>query len=179
MIQSRTEGLSDDEKPKVYVEFPWTYKCPTAWLPCDFAGGRNICADLPGIKVDPEWVMEQNPDIIVKIENVHGGRVGYDLDDPSGIIALREEIMNRPELANVKAVKTGRVYVIEVDYLTVGPNLITGTAYCAKWFHPELFEDFDPKEIHQEYLDRFQGLDFDVSEHGIFVYHPELYPDGR
>lgn len=23
------------------------------------------------------------------------------------------------------------------------------------------------------------GIDYDVKEHGIFVYHPELYPDGR
>ena len=23
------------------------------------------------------------------------------------------------------------------------------------------------------------GIDYNVKEHGIFVYHPELYPDGR
>jgi len=40
----------------------------------------------------------------------------------------------------------------------------------AKWFHPDLFEDLDPKAIHQEYLTRFQGLDYDLDEHGVFVY---------
>ena len=53
-----------------------------------------------------------------------------------------------------------------------GPGWLMGIAYCAKWFHPDLFEDFDPQAIHQEYLDRFQRLDFDVSEHGVFVYPP-------
>jgi iron complex transport system substrate-binding protein len=26
--------------------------------------------------------------------------------------------------------------------------------------------------VHQEYIDRFQGIDFDVKEHGVFVYPP-------
>jgi len=43
-------------------------------------------------------------------------------------------------------------------------------AYMAKWFHPELFEDLDPKAIHQEYLTRFQGLDIDLDKKGVFVY---------
>ncbi len=42
----------------------------------------------------------------------------------------------------------------------------------AKWFHPELFEDLDPQAIHQEYVTEFQGLDYDLSEHGVFVYPP-------
>jgi hypothetical protein len=29
----------------------------------------------------------------------------------------------------------------------------------------------DPKAIHQEYVD-FQGIDFNVREHGVFVYPP-------
>ncbi|HOI70084.1 MAG TPA: hypothetical protein PLN41_10090 [Methanothrix sp.] len=42
----------------------------------------------------------------------------------------------------------------------------------AKLFHPELFEDLDPEAFHQEYLTRFQGLDYDLDKHGIFVYPP-------
>jgi len=49
----------------------------------------------------------------------------------------------------------------------------------AKWFHPELFEDLDPKSIHQEYLTRFQGLDYALDEHGVFVYHPDEHPGGK
>jgi iron complex transport system substrate-binding protein len=40
----------------------------------------------------------------------------------------------------------------------------------AKWFYPEEFEDLDPQAIHQEYVDKFCGIDFDVTKHGVFVY---------
>jgi len=42
--------------------------------------------------------------------------------------------------------------------------------YLAKLFHPEEFEDLDPKAIHQEYLTKFQGLDYDLGKEGVFVY---------
>ena len=45
-----------------------------------------------------------------------------------------------------------------------------GIAYMTKWFYPDLFEDLDPKVIHQEYLTEFQHLDYDLDEHGVFVY---------
>ena len=53
-----------------------------------------------------------------------------------------------------------------------GPGYQIGVAYTAKWLHPDLFEDLDPQAVHQEYIDRFQGIDFDVKEHGVFVYPP-------
>jgi len=40
----------------------------------------------------------------------------------------------------------------------------------AKWFHPDLFKDLDPEAIHQEYLTRFQHLDYDLGKQGVFVY---------
>jgi iron complex transport system substrate-binding protein len=43
----------------------------------------------------------------------------------------------------------------------------------AKWFYPELFKDLDPKAVHQEYMTRFQRLEYDLDEHGVFVY-PEV-----
>ena len=62
--------------------------------------------------------------------------------------------------------------------ITGGKHFIAA-AYMAKWLYPELFKDLDPKAIHQEYLTRFQGLDFDLDGHGVFVYHLEEHPDGK
>jgi iron complex transport system substrate-binding protein len=107
------------------------------------------------------------------------GVAGYELDvnDTVGIAEIREEIMSRPELQNVNAVKTGKVYVISGYIMAAGPRsgcrYFVQDAYDAKWFHPELFEDLDPKAIHQEYLTEFQGLDIDLDEEGVFV-HPPL-----
>jgi iron complex transport system substrate-binding protein len=30
----------------------------------------------------------------------------------------------------------------------------------------------DPQAIHQEYLTRFQGLDYNLDEQGVFIYPP-------
>ena len=42
----------------------------------------------------------------------------------------------------------------------------------ARLFHPDLFVDMDPEAIHQEFLTDFQELDYDLNEHGVFVYPP-------
>ena len=186
-IKDKTAGLSEDEKPKVYIETGGKRQ----WgafrqvCECDAAGGRNIAASLPGptkwsATVSAEWVADQNPDIIVKTESMYGEtNMGYGLDDPSEVKAIREEIMNRDVLAERNAVKKGSVYIIDCGHLQIGPGHVIGIAYYAKWFHPKLFEDLDPAAIHQEYIDRFHHLNFNVSEHGVFVYHPEKYPEGR
>ena len=184
-IEELTEGLTDDEKPKVYIEWCNPYqalnKLSGAGQMCEMAGGINIAADLTGmgsphsLTVDSEWVVAENPDIIIKIPN----RIaGYDVDDVAGIQAARDDIMSRPGWDHIKAVETGNVYLLTID-LHDGPHAVVAAQYYAKWFHPEIFEEMDPQAFHQEYLDRFMGIDYDVKEDGIFVYHPELYPDGR
>ena len=176
-IKAKTGGLSEDDKPRVYFEW-WKgnflyYTIPNV-LQCDIAGGRNIADDLPSFaKVDPEWLMNQNPDFIVKYKSLTD-TIGYEIDDTSNIRALRELILNIPELANVKAIKTGSVYVIDMRHFGAfgGPTIPISTAYFAKWFHPDLFEDLDPEAIHQEYVTRFQRIDFNVYEHGVWVWPP-------
>jgi iron complex transport system substrate-binding protein len=178
-IKALTEGLSEEERPKVYLEFSKPYRTYAGnsydQQKIDTAGGRNIFADIPGlgsINVDPEEVVMRNPDIIVLKQYKSAGNLGYERDDPSLAETARDVIMSRPELANVGAVKSERVYVI-LGTLSIGPAYPICIAYYAKWFHPDLFEDLDPQRIHQEYIDRFcPGLDFDVSEHGVFVYPP-------
>ena len=81
--------------------------------------------------------------------------------------AIRDEIMNRPELANVKAVKNGKVYCISLQIMWK-PRYFVGVGYLAKVFHPEIFEDLNPKALNEEYLDRFQGMPY----RGVYVYPP-------
>ena len=173
-IKDRTAGLSEDEKRRVYMESgSGSYSLFGTPILCEMAGGKNIAADLPsGVKVDPEWLMEQNPDIIIKGKGEFGGYSGFLFDDPSKLREIREEMLNRLELAEVTAVKNGDVYVIDAGHFTIGPGTFIGAAYFAKWIQPELFEDLDPQAIHQEYLTRFQHLDYDLDEHGVFVYPP-------
>jgi iron complex transport system substrate-binding protein len=178
-IDERVEGLSEDEKPRVYHEVWGDYKTSSkGWViddVCIIAGGINIAHDLGGglanvlPEVDPEWVIEQNPDIIIKITS--GRNCGYGVEDVTEMKAEREAIMNRLELANVNAVKNGNVYVVSLDLIASGPHPLILAGYCAKWFHPDLFEDFDPEASHQEYIDKFMRIGYDVKK-GAFLYPP-------
>jgi iron complex transport system substrate-binding protein len=181
-IKGITEDLSEEKMPRVYVA---TSRCD---IPdkaagkgdhkdkiCTVAGGINIAGDLVGTpNVDPEWVIVQNPAIIVlAVPSMLPADVsqGYDEDDPTEMKEFREEVMSRTGWENIVAVKTGNVYLLGWQ-TQLGPSAIVSVAYMAKWFHPELFDDLDPQAIHQEYLTEFQGLDYDLDEHGVFVYPP-------
>ena len=144
--------------------------------------GINIAHDIVGSGkwaypvVDPEWVLEQNPDFIVR--PTFGGDWGYAIDEiqkqkwEMEMEAVREETMNRPGWEKIKAVKNGDVYIVSGDIASSGLTGFVWAAYMAKWFNPDLFEDLDPEAIHQEYIDRFLRIDYDLDEHGVFVYPP-------
>jgi iron complex transport system substrate-binding protein len=175
-IKARVEGLPEDKKPRVYMEQCFgKYKTSSkGWKHddiCTMAGGINIAHDLAGdmywaFNVDPEWVVEQNPDIIIKEVS---SKCGFGVEDATEMKAAREEIMNRPELANVNAVKKGNVYVVSSDIARSGLQGFVMAAYMAKWFHPDIFKDLDPESIQQGYVDRFLRVDYDVKK-GTFVY---------
>ncbi|NQE04849.1 iron complex transport system substrate-binding protein [ANME-1 cluster archaeon GoMg1] len=178
LIEEKVRDIPEDERPKIYFE---------AWRPyhtggqgsgwhqkVEMGGGTNIFSELSGYPdVDPEGVIKRNPDVIIRDAKSEGG---FDTDDVNELSDIRDEIMGRPGLAEITAVKDERVYIISNDILG-GVRHFVGIGYMAKWFYPELFEDSDPKGIHQVYLTRFQHLDYNVYEHGVFVHPPlESYP---
>jgi len=177
VYKRQVSDIPDKEKPKVFFEWRGkdhgrqTGNKNAAFYPmCKKAGGIDIAADLPVLfpVVDLEWILERNPDVIVG--NSYGG--GYETDDESELKAHYDEIIELPGFDNVTAVKDNRVYILN-NRMFCGPSYIVGLSYLAKWFHPHLFEDLNPQEIHQEYIDKFCGIDFDVSKHGVFVYPPQ------
>ena len=185
LFKDRTKGLSEADKPRVYFE-TGNKKYHTGGSGCShvplilLAGGRNIIDDMldpddPQYKslfeVDPEWVVEQNPEIILIRGRPWVIPGSYESDDSSAFAAARREILERLEFANVAAVKNERVYVPDGNLVGGPPHIIT-TAYMAKVFHPDLFKDIDPEAIHQEYIDKFCHIDFNVKEHGVFWYPP-------
>ena len=179
-IKEKVDVIPEEDKPKVYLEASPS-KTYTTLAGGDrhrryveAAGGNNIF-EVSGA-VDPEAVVARDPDIIVKEAPMSASGFRLDPSDTSEMEKVREEIMSRPELQNVKAVKTGKVYVISTR-ITWGPGTRSSRNFLlalhfTKWFHPDLFKDSDPKAIHQEYLTRFQGLDIDLDKKGVFVYPP-------
>jgi len=177
LIEDRLAALSDDEKPRVFPMY-------SIWKPgsegsivhmlCLKAGGKNIAADLRGgtggmyPEVDSEWLIMADPEVMFQ----WSAPGGYNVDDNSEMEAEWLQIISRPELANVTAIKEQRVYMFAPE-ITSRPCWFVSLAYLAKWLYPDLFKDLDPQAIHQEYLTRFLRLDYDLSENGVFVYPTE------
>ncbi|NAS89065.1 hypothetical protein C4E24_04935 [ANME-1 cluster archaeon AG-394-G21] len=186
IIKERLENIPEDEYPKVFAKSSYGWRtwnkngCPAYHI--RVAGGKNIAEESLGtatgmVDIDLEFVLVENPQVIIRMAGWDSGG-GYGSDDPSELREAYEEIINHPGMERVDAVKNGKVYVLTYDIM-YHPSFIVSEMYLFKWFHPELAKDLDPKAIFQEYLDEFHGTLWDVSEHGIFVYHPEEHPDGK
>ncbi|MCK4732326.1 MAG: ABC transporter substrate-binding protein, partial [Methanophagales archaeon] len=170
------EGVSDipeEEKTKVYYEAWGKYEAAGTGsgrhVEIVIAGGKNIFDDLSGFPtIDEEELIKRDPEVIIRGTWING----FETDDETELSSIRDEIMSRPELGAEPAIVNGRVYVT-AEGIPSGASFFVRIGSYARWFYPELFEDFDPMAYLQEYLTTFQGLDFDVSEHGVFVYPVE------
>ena len=184
-FEAMTEGLSKEERPRVYYEggIPYQTKNSTDRYAqaIILAGGNNIADGMPNAPVmfdaDPESIVEQNPEFIIICAPSWDITASYETDDSSNLSKYWADMMNRTELADVDAIKNKRVYVLDGNIFEGAGRNVIGIAYIGKLLHPDLFKDIDPQEIHQEYTDDIWNLDFDVQRHGSFVYPPyETWP---
>jgi iron complex transport system substrate-binding protein len=173
IILDRTETIPDEDRPAVYFmsmgHFDWTgNQDSTGHTRIVEAGGRNIAADLATKvpHVDMEWVIEQDPEVIVYSMS----QEQYNATTPTieEMEDKREEIMSLPGFENIEAVKTGRVYITDIK-MASGLSELATMLYYAKWLHPDLFEDIDPRSVHEELLRNYFHMDID----GI----RQVYPD--
>ena len=131
------------------------------------AGAINIAAAEPFKipKLSPEYILERNPQIIVK----RASRVS----DVAELELIREEIMSTVGLKEVDAVKEGNVYIFKSDIFLI-LNYPVGLSYYAKWFHPSEFSDINPKDIHKNLVGKFFGNEeWESIEEETFVYPNE------
>ncbi len=131
--------------------------------------GEDLIGSHP--LLDPEWVIKQNPEVILLLDIPDSISKGYDTNDASGMAAYRDEFMNDSKFSKLDAVINGRVYLLDGKSMTYSGSYILCIVYMAKLFYPELFKDFDPRAVHQEYL-KLQGLDYNLNENGVFLYPP-------
>ncbi len=176
-IKEKASQIPEEKRARVYLEQNKDFTAASNGSGlndmCTLAGGDNIALGLAGSSptVDPEWVIQENPEVIVKTAN-HGNKyMGYEKENSTDTRTLRETILNRTGWQNIKAVQDDRVFMLS-DSNAAKPTFFIGVAYLAKFFYPDLFADMDPQAIHQEYLTKFQRLDYDLSKHGVFVYPP-------
>ncbi|HEX28457.1 TPA: hypothetical protein ENG04_00055 [Candidatus Poribacteria bacterium] len=174
-VRKKVEGLSEERKVRVYLEgtqrpFVTASKGHTLDEIVTLAGGINISAGLKGRspEVEPEWVVEQNPDVILKYPMGVRYQGGFGKTDTRPFEEMRKEIMGRPGFDYIKAVREGRVYILSRDILG-GVFENVGVCYAAKILYPELFKDLDPKAYLKQMVEKYLGLDFERLR-GVFVY---------
>jgi iron complex transport system substrate-binding protein len=160
LVNERIESLEpNEEKPIVYYEFinDWM----TAVIPSvTQAGGVNIAANESTYAptLSPEYVAEKNPDIIIRM-------ISSPNHNETDFKTMRDEILNRPGLGEVTAVKEGKVYVCDYE-IRGGIRCVVGWLQWAKWIQPNLFEDIDPAAVHAQLIQKFFG----VALEGVYAY---------
>lgn len=181
-ISDKTFHLTARQKKRYFIKWSWGKVDAFTTMSDSFigmatinkiAGGINVAADLKGHggwvqSIDPEWLTEQDIDVLICEDSIANG-FGSEIKDSTVISSYRQELMELPFLASVKAVKNGDVYMMSPHFLYT-PAFVISLSYLAKWFHPELFEDFDPRQIHQQYINRFMNQKFNLDKQGIFIY---------
>ncbi len=183
-ISERTVKLSDKDKPRVFLKSNgWspeqlctmTNKSTFGYSQTVLPGGVNIAAGLEGEviwEVNPEWLVAQNPEVIlvpVPNQNVAGKIWGFDVDSDDVAEAERRRIMNLDVFKNSDAVKKGQVFLYDPQLATASISSVVILS-IAKWMHPGLFRDMNPRKYHQRYLDEFLEVNVDLSKHGTFFY---------
>lgn len=175
IIENRLKDLSDTEKPPALYTYKWKENSIFGagsknrfHYVLDFDGALDINSEIDGdwAEIDLEDVIKENPSYIIFEEMDH--KSGYGISDPSGMIKSIESLKAVPGFENVDAIKNDRIYGLPMSILSGDTWL--AAIYLAPVFHPELFKDFDPKKIHQEYIDKFMDIDMNVSSDGVFLY---------
>ncbi len=168
-IDETLETIPDSERKSVYFEGGRTYLTYGgagygSGIPnmIRAAGGKDLYPERSELAFDvnPEDVAERNPDVIFK-----GTNLGWDAENEDEFEAMRDEIMSRPELAKTTAVQNGEVYVISFD-VAGGAGKKFGPVFLASTLYPDEFQEMDPTEFYREYLESFQGLEYQ----GVYLY---------
>ena len=168
LLKSRLEGV---EPRTVYFEEVQDYRTclvGSGWHDMiETGGGVNLFGDIQigdqpqsrgtvhKFEIDPEEIIERNPDIIVKLQPR-----SYPPHSKEESAKVLQELIERPGFSEITAVKEGRVYLINY-YIAGGCSKITGALQIAKWLYPEQFADIDPgQEAMKTWLEKFQGVPY-------------------
>ncbi|RAI38689.1 ABC transporter substrate-binding protein [Rhodoplanes roseus] len=116
----------------------------------DAAGGHNIAADVLKTPFGPiglEYVIRRDPEVYVGTGGVHlagtGGLVLGPGVDAADSRAKLQSVVRSPGLADIAAVRTGRVHGLWHLFGNFPLNVLALEA-LARWFHPKLFADVAP-----------------------------------
>lgn len=176
-IQENLAVLSTHEKPAAMYTYKWDSnkiygsgaKNRFHYL-LDLLGTTDINADVETdwAEVELEHLIKENPSVLIFEEMTH--QSGYGKADPAKMRSDIDSLIALPGMSSVDAVKQGRIFGLPVSIMTGDTWL--AAIYLAPAIHPELCGDINPVTVHQEYIDNFLKIPFDVRADGVFLYPP-------
>jgi iron complex transport system substrate-binding protein len=166
LVAERIRNIPQSERPLVFLEWSKDWKTfsglSVRYQILINAGGVSIAEGynetISSPILSPEYVAEKNPDVILRM-------ITSEEHDVADFQAMYDDLVSRTALEYTTAVKDGRVYVYD-SVICPGIRYPVGLLSWAKWFNPELFEDIDPAEVHQELVQKFFELDLE----GVYSY---------
>jgi iron complex transport system substrate-binding protein len=167
LVNSRLADVPPDRFPKVYFEGSSDYSTVGQGSGGDslirVAHGKNIAGSITTQwpMVSPEFVVNQDPEVIIKIAYPA-------MLNNFTISQIREQMIARPGISETRAAKTGQVFVIN-SYAAYGDQGIITLLYCAKALYPDRFADIDPEQLLYEY-----SRDFIPGQDNLTAYYPAL-----
>ena len=113
----------------------------------ELANATNIASklEIKYPKISTEWLLEENPDIIIKI-----------IRSDSLTVEMYDKLISRAGWNKLDAVKNKQVFLISYE-LCPGPRSMIGSLYFGKWCYPEKFESIDPDSIHAYWMKKYYG----------------------
>lgn len=173
-IADRVAAIPEAERPTVFLEAhagngPDCCNSPGKGNVGDyiaFVGGRNIGADVLNTasgKLNLEYVIDRDPHVYIAtggphLERAGGFVVGPQYSQDQARDSLRR-VASRRGIANLTAVGAGRVHGLSHQLIN-SPIDIIATQVMAKWIHPELFADLDPRATLDEINSRFLAVPY-------------------
>ncbi|WNS75908.1 ABC transporter substrate-binding protein [Bacillus sp. DTU_2020_1000418_1_SI_GHA_SEK_038] len=133
-IKEKAKAIKDEERKKVFVEVspaPEIYAVGANTFMDEMLQmihADNVVTEENWPKMDPEAVIERNPDVIITTH-------GYYTEDPVG------NVLARDGWQDINAVKNNQVVDVDSDTVTrSGPRLVEGVELLAKAIYPETFK---------------------------------------
>ncbi|MEH7123257.1 ABC transporter substrate-binding protein [Bacillus sp. JJ1773] len=133
-IKEKAKTIQDADRKKVFVEVspaPEIYAVGANTFMDEMLKmihADNVVTEENWPKMDPEAVIERNPDVIITTH-------GYYTEDPVG------NVLARDGWQDINAVKNNQVIDVDSDTVTrSGPRLVEGVELLAKAIYPETFK---------------------------------------
>lgn len=125
---------------------------------------QNIFADdaatINAKEVDPEAILQRDPDVIIKCITPDAARAGTGLYEPptrEEFVERYQSLVGRPGFSNLTAVQNDEVFFM-TQFSHGGACKLVGTMYVAKWLYPDLLPELDPDEVFRAWMEDFQGF---------------------